>query len=73
MNLLPRKIEKVAVIGGGLMSSEIVALLVLMNYQVILKEKNRKHLLEEINKIKGKFRCFWGVKIQYLKAVFLFL
>lgn len=60
MNLLPRKIEKVAVIGGGRMSSEIVALLVLMNYQVILKEKNRKHLLEEINKIKGKFHCFWA-------------
>ncbi|XP_057776628.1 glyoxysomal fatty acid beta-oxidation multifunctional protein MFP-a-like isoform X2 [Salvia miltiorrhiza] len=52
MNLLPRNIDKVAVIGGGLMSSEIVALLVLRNYQVILKEKNRDQLLEEINKIR---------------------
>ncbi|KAH6757837.1 multifunctional protein 2 [Perilla frutescens var. hirtella] len=52
MNLLPRKIDKVAVIGGGLMSSDIVVMLVLRNYQVILKEKNRKQLLEETNRIK---------------------
>lgn len=58
MKLLPRNINKVAVIGGGLMSSEIVALLVLRNYRVILKEKNRKHLLEETSKIRGKFHCF---------------
>lgn len=58
MNLLPRKIEKVGVIGGGVMSSEIVALLVLRNYQVILKEKSRKRLLEETSKIRGNFHCF---------------
>ncbi|XP_057768631.1 F-box/LRR-repeat/kelch-repeat protein At2g27520-like isoform X2 [Salvia miltiorrhiza] len=53
MNLLPRNIDKVVVIGGGLMRSEIVALLVLGNYKVVLKEKKREHLLEGINKIRG--------------------
>ncbi|KAG6429192.1 hypothetical protein SASPL_107236 [Salvia splendens] len=53
MNLLPKIIDKVAVIGGGLMSSEIVALLLLKNYQVILKEQNREHLLEDMNKIRN--------------------
>lgn len=53
MNLLPRKIVNVAVIAGGLMSSEIATILVLRNYRVILKEKSEKHLLDEMNRIKG--------------------
>ncbi|XP_047963738.1 glyoxysomal fatty acid beta-oxidation multifunctional protein MFP-a-like isoform X1 [Salvia hispanica] len=53
VKLLPKNIDKVAVIGGGLMSSEIVALLLLKNCQVILKEQNREHLLEEMNKIRN--------------------
>ena len=57
VKLLPKNIDKVAVIGGGLMSSEIVALLLLKNCQVILKEQNREHLLEEMNKIRSKFHC----------------
>ncbi|CAA0828536.1 Peroxisomal fatty acid beta-oxidation multifunctional protein MFP2 [Striga hermonthica] len=52
MNLRPRKIEKVAVIGGGLNSCEIATLLVLRNYQVILKLDNKKNLLEEIGRVK---------------------
>ncbi|KAL8028030.1 hypothetical protein ABFS82_14G131900 [Erythranthe guttata] len=52
MNLQPRKISKVAIIGGGLMSSEIAAMLTLRNYQVILKEKNEKNLSEEISRAK---------------------
>lgn len=54
MNLLPRKIAQVAVIGGGLMSSEIVAILLLRSYRVILKEKNQEHLVDEINRVKGE-------------------
>lgn len=54
MNLLPRKINKVAVIGGGLMSSEIVTMLTLRNYQVILKGENKENLLEEISRVKGE-------------------
>ncbi|KAL0453033.1 UNVERIFIED_CONTAM: Glyoxysomal fatty acid beta-oxidation multifunctional protein MFP-a [Sesamum latifolium] len=52
MNLLPRKIVKVAVVGGGLMSSEIATVLVLSNYQVILKETNKKHLIDTISRVK---------------------
>ncbi|KAL0418854.1 UNVERIFIED_CONTAM: Glyoxysomal fatty acid beta-oxidation multifunctional protein MFP-a [Sesamum radiatum] len=52
MNLLPRKIVKVAVVGGGLMSSEIATMLVLSNYQVILKETNKKHLIDAISIVK---------------------
>ncbi|KAL0370623.1 UNVERIFIED_CONTAM: Glyoxysomal fatty acid beta-oxidation multifunctional protein MFP-a [Sesamum angustifolium] len=54
MNLLPRKIVKVAVVGGGLMSSEIATMLVLSNYQVILKETNKKHLIDAISIVKGE-------------------
>ncbi|KAK4482167.1 hypothetical protein RD792_009308, partial [Penstemon davidsonii] len=56
MNLQPKKISKVAVIGGGLMSSEIAAMLLLRNYQVILKEKDKKRLFDEIHRIKGNFQ-----------------
>ncbi|KAK4441791.1 Glyoxysomal fatty acid beta-oxidation multifunctional protein MFP-a [Sesamum alatum] len=52
MNMLPRKIVKVAVVGGGLMSSEIATMLVLRNYQVILKESNKKHLVAAISRVK---------------------
>ncbi|XP_051142608.1 glyoxysomal fatty acid beta-oxidation multifunctional protein MFP-a-like isoform X2 [Andrographis paniculata] len=51
-NLLPRKIVNVAVIGGGLMSSEIATMLVLSHYQVILKERNKENMLDDINRIK---------------------
>ncbi|GER34699.1 fatty acid oxidation complex subunit alpha [Striga asiatica] len=50
MNLRPRKIEKVAVIGGGLNSCEIATFLVLRNYKVILKLNNKKNLLVEIGR-----------------------
>ncbi|XP_075509612.1 glyoxysomal fatty acid beta-oxidation multifunctional protein MFP-a-like isoform X1 [Primulina tabacum] len=54
--LLPRKFNKVALIGGGAMSSEVAKLLVLSNYQVILKEKDEKSLLEQIDRVKGKLQ-----------------
>ncbi|KAL3827809.1 hypothetical protein ACJIZ3_016611 [Penstemon smallii] len=56
MNLQPKKISKVAVIGGGLMSSEIAAMLLLRNYQVILKEKDKKRLFDEIHRIRGNLQ-----------------
>ncbi|GFP80637.1 glyoxysomal fatty acid beta-oxidation multifunctional protein MFP-a [Phtheirospermum japonicum] len=52
MKLLPRKIEKVAVIGGGLNSCEIATMLVLESYRVVLKQKNKNNLLEEIGRVK---------------------
>ncbi|WZY96201.1 hypothetical protein YC2023_068530 [Brassica napus] len=42
--LVPRKIKKVAIIGGGLMGSGIATALILSNYPVILKEVNEKFL-----------------------------
>ncbi|XP_073138861.1 glyoxysomal fatty acid beta-oxidation multifunctional protein MFP-a-like isoform X3 [Henckelia pumila] len=54
--LLPRKFNKVALIGGGAMSSEVAKLLVLSNYQVILKEKDEKSLLLQIDRVKGKLQ-----------------
>lgn len=53
MKLLPRNIKKVAILGRGLMASEIATLLVLSNYQVILKEKDEKCLLDDICRVKG--------------------
>lgn len=53
MNLQPRKIRKVAIVGGGLMSTEIAVMLLLRNYFIILKENNRERLSDEIEKIRG--------------------
>ncbi|XP_022727847.1 glyoxysomal fatty acid beta-oxidation multifunctional protein MFP-a-like isoform X2 [Durio zibethinus] len=52
MGLIPRKVNTVAVVGGGLMGSSIVTALVLSNYTVILKEVNEKALLAGIERVK---------------------
>ncbi|XP_027774700.1 peroxisomal fatty acid beta-oxidation multifunctional protein-like isoform X4 [Solanum pennellii] len=46
-----RKIEKVAVIGGGLMGSGIATALILSSIQVILKEINFDYLLKSLKSI----------------------
>lgn len=51
--LVPRKIKKVAIIGGGLMGSGIATALILSNYPVILKEVNGKFLEAGIGRVKG--------------------
>ena len=51
--LVPRKIKKVAIIGGGLMGSGIATALILSNYSVILKEVNEKFLEAGIGRVKG--------------------
>lgn len=53
LGLMPRKIAKVAVLGGGLMGSGIVTALILTNYPVILKEVNEKFLNAGIDRVKG--------------------
>lgn len=53
MGLIPRKVNTVAVVGGGLMGSSIVAALLLSDYTVILKEVNEKALLAGIERVKG--------------------
>jgi len=52
--LVPRKIKKVAIIGGGLMGSGIATALILSNYPVILKEVNEKFLEAGIGRVKGE-------------------
>jgi enoyl-CoA hydratase/3-hydroxyacyl-CoA dehydrogenase len=56
LGLMPRKITKVAILGGGLMGSGIATTLILSNYPVILKEVNEKFLNAGIDRIKGN--CF---------------
>lgn len=53
MGLSPRKIRKVAVIGGGLMGSGIATALILSSYPVVLKEVNQKFLEAGIGRVKG--------------------
>lgn len=50
---MPRKIKKVAIIGGGLMGSGIATALIQSNYSVILKEVNEKFLEAGIGRVKG--------------------
>lgn len=52
--LVPRRVTKVAVIGGGLMGSGIATALILSNYPVILKEVNDKFLQAGIGRVRGE-------------------
>lgn len=54
LGLMPRKVTKVAILGGGLMGSGIATAMILSNYPVILKEVNEKFLNAGIDRIKGK-------------------
>lgn len=53
IGLKPRKIKKVAVIGGGLMGSGISTALILGDIYVILKEINAEYLQKGIKAIEG--------------------
>lgn len=53
MGLTTRKIKKAAIIGGGLMGSGIATILILNNFNVVLKEVNEQFLSTGINRIKG--------------------
>ncbi|CAK9145592.1 unnamed protein product [Ilex paraguariensis] len=56
LGLVPRRINKVAVLGGGLMGSGIATALVLSNYPVILKEVNEKFLQAGIGRVKANLQ-----------------
>ncbi|XP_010259502.1 PREDICTED: glyoxysomal fatty acid beta-oxidation multifunctional protein MFP-a [Nelumbo nucifera] len=56
LGLVPRRIKKVAILGGGLMGSGIATALILSNYPVILKEVNEKFLQAGIDRIKANLR-----------------
>ncbi|KAK4265780.1 hypothetical protein QN277_026789 [Acacia crassicarpa] len=54
--LVPRRVRKVAILGGGLMGSGIATALVLSNYPVILKEVNEKFLDAGVNRVKANLQ-----------------
>lgn len=54
--LVPRPINKVAILGGGLMGSGIATALILSNYPVILKEVNEKFLQAGIDRVKANLQ-----------------
>uniref|UniRef100_A0A0E0DM91 Uncharacterized protein n=1 Tax=Oryza meridionalis TaxID=40149 RepID=A0A0E0DM91_9ORYZ len=56
LGLMPRKVSKVAIVGGGLMGSGIATALMLCNYPVVLKEVNDKFLDAGIDMIKANLR-----------------
>ncbi|CAN4113637.1 unnamed protein product [Withania somnifera] len=53
MGLLPRKINKVAILGGSLMSSVIATVLVLANHYVIMKYMDQNSLQNDIDRVKA--------------------
>ncbi|KAL7220718.1 hypothetical protein ACSBR2_013578 [Camellia fascicularis] len=49
--LVPRRISKVAILGGGLMGSGIATTLILSNYPVVLKEVNENFLQAGVGRV----------------------
>ncbi|KAB5569471.1 hypothetical protein DKX38_003264 [Salix brachista] len=56
LGLVPRKVNKVAVVGGGLMGSGIATELILSKYPVTLKEVDKKFLTAGIDRIKANLQ-----------------
>ncbi|KAL5983703.1 hypothetical protein ACLOJK_017794 [Asimina triloba] len=56
LGLVPRKITKVAILGGGLMGSGIATALILGNIPVILKEVNEKFSEAGIGRVKANLQ-----------------
>ncbi|XP_021290212.1 peroxisomal fatty acid beta-oxidation multifunctional protein MFP2 [Herrania umbratica] len=54
--LVPRRVKKVAILGGGLMGSGIATALILSNYTLILKEVNEKFLEAGIGRVKANLQ-----------------
>ncbi|XP_071722079.1 LOW QUALITY PROTEIN: peroxisomal fatty acid beta-oxidation multifunctional protein MFP2-like [Rutidosis leptorrhynchoides] len=54
--LKPRRVKKVAILGGGLMGSGIATALILSGYPVILKEVNEKFLEAGLGRVKANLQ-----------------
>ncbi|KAL8105359.1 hypothetical protein AgCh_029234 [Apium graveolens] len=54
--LKPRRVKKVAILGGGLMGSGIATALIVSNYPVILKEVNENFLQAGIGRVKANLQ-----------------
>ena len=61
--------NKVAVLGGGLMGSGIATALVLSGYPVILKEINEKFLQAGIDRVKGETNLSVHLISSYINEV----
>ncbi|KAI5680469.1 hypothetical protein M9H77_01696 [Catharanthus roseus] len=57
-DLVPRNMKKIAVIGGGLLGSDIATALILCNYNVIMKEVNEISLLNGVCRVKENLRRY---------------
>lgn len=71
IQLKPRQIRKVAVIGGGLMGSGIATALLVSNISVVLKEVNPQFLQRGEKMIAGQFFCI-AVAFQEIVPVYVF-
>ncbi|XP_055820706.1 peroxisomal fatty acid beta-oxidation multifunctional protein AIM1-like isoform X3 [Solanum dulcamara] len=58
IGLNPRRIEKVAVVGGGLMGSGIATALVISNINVVLKEINHEYLSKALKSVEANLQGF---------------
>lgn len=56
LGLAPRRVKKVAILGGGLMGSGIATALILSNYPVILKEVNENFLEAGIRRVRANLQ-----------------
>lgn len=64
--LKPRKLEKVAVIGGGLMGTGIATALIVSNIHVILKEVNYESVQKAMKSIEGLYSLPWILLLRIL-------
>ncbi|KAL6844990.1 hypothetical protein ACP4OV_025163 [Aristida adscensionis] len=58
MGLTPRRIKKVAIVGGGLMGSGIATMFIMSDFLVVLKEVNEQFLCAGINRVKANLQSF---------------
>lgn len=58
LGLTPRKVNRIAVVGGGQMGSGIATALIVSDYHVVLKEVNESSLLDGIDRVKGDQNFF---------------
>ncbi|KAE8076784.1 hypothetical protein FH972_015411 [Carpinus fangiana] len=56
IDLVPRRVNKVGIIGGGTMSPEIATALILSNFPVTLKEENDKFLQDGIGRVRANLQ-----------------
>ncbi|KAE8788940.1 Glyoxysomal fatty acid beta-oxidation multifunctional protein MFP-a [Hordeum vulgare] len=69
LGLMPRKVSKVAIVGGGLMGSGTATALILSHYHVILKEVDEKFLNAGMDRIKALLLVDHGMDVYKIDQV----